>query len=187
MNDYIMNLFSRYLDKIFCKNEREFIDTKVIKDDINEINILVSQVKELNNNLNAVKKKKLEASLKINILKKTVDNINKEIEDKKHVIDEINSKVFQIKRKLNIYRDQINKTLKKQCIICMNDCQIPKGVLPCKHEFCYNCVNKWSTQKKICPICKKQFSNIKKETEYKIDKNNDINELKEILKIIDNL
>ena len=182
-----MNLFSRYLDKIFCKNEREFIDTKVIKDDINEIKILASQVKELNNNLNLIKKKKIEVSLKMRTIKKMIDEINKEIEDKEHVISEINSKVSQIKRKLNIYRDQIDKTLKKQCIICMNDCQIPKGVLPCKHEFCFNCVNKWSRQKKTCPICKKQFSIIKKETEYKIDKNNDINELKEILKLIDNL
>ena len=182
-----MNLFRRYFNSILCRNERDFINTKVIYDDIKELNVLVNQVKELNNNLNLIKKKKIEESLKIRAIKKKIDILNKEIEDNEHIISEINSKVFQIRRKINIYKDQINKTLNKECIICMDDCKVPKGILPCDHEFCFSCINKWSMLKKTCPICKRQFSDIKKEIEYKIDKNNDINELKEILKLIDNL
>ena len=187
MNNDIINIFTRYFNYLFCKNEKEFINTKVINDDIDELKNLNEQVKELNLNLNIIKKKKIGEFLKLRSIKKKINEINNDIEDKEHIINEINLKIIQINKKINIYRDQIINAIYKKCIICLDKCKIPKGILNCKHEFCFECLSKWSIQKKTCPICKMHFSKIKKETEHKIDKKNDVNELKELLKLIDSL
>ena len=36
-----------------------------------------------------------------------------------------------------------------------------KALLPCGHEFCKGCIDKWRKQNNSCPLCRKTFSNYK--------------------------
>jgi len=61
----------------------------------------------------------------------------------------------------NIIND-VHLKLKQYCPICLN---IKNNLFKpdsCNHTFCRNCLFKWSTQKKICPLCRKSFLSILK-------------------------
>jgi len=55
-----------------------------------------------------------------------------------------------------------------ECTICLDSIQI-QGVLDCcQHDFCYDCIIKWSSNSNTCPLCKKRFHNVtKKQVELK--------------------
>lgn len=36
------------------------------------------------------------------------------------------------------------------------------GVLSCRHKFCYNCIESWAKVCNTCPLCKKEFKEIKR-------------------------
>ena len=36
-----------------------------------------------------------------------------------------------------------------------------KALLPCGHEFCKRCIDKWRKQNNSCPLCRKTFTNYK--------------------------
>ena len=62
--------------------------------------------------------------------------------------------------------DLIKKSIgdtKKICAICFNYCCFQSRPNVCRHSFCYNCLKIWSRQKKICPLCRRVFSNIIKD------------------------
>ena len=44
------------------------------------------------------------------------------------------------------------------CPICLNKCINPSKPNSCGHIFCFMCINFWAKQKKICPICRRNFS-----------------------------
>ena len=46
------------------------------------------------------------------------------------------------------------------CPICLNICIFPCKSDKCSHAFCFRCLEIWSYSKKICPLCRKAFTNI---------------------------
>ena len=47
------------------------------------------------------------------------------------------------------------------CSICLGTFNYPKGILPCQHEFCYDCLRQWAATKNNCPVGRQPFSEIK--------------------------
>ena len=45
------------------------------------------------------------------------------------------------------------------CTICMGDVEDPK-TLGCGHSFCTPCIDNWSQQKPVCPMCGRIFGQI---------------------------
>ena len=47
-----------------------------------------------------------------------------------------------------------------KCVICLSEFQIgeQESTLPCLHFFHSNCIEKWITEKKWCPVCKYDIS-----------------------------
>ena len=46
------------------------------------------------------------------------------------------------------------------CLICLHICELPCKSNRCNHIFCFTCLNAWSLNKKICPMCRRAFSRI---------------------------
>jgi len=51
---------------------------------------------------------------------------------------------------------ELNEGLIKECIICLNQIKIDDTIviLPCKHYYHKECINKWFQKSKSCPICR---------------------------------
>jgi E3 ubiquitin-protein ligase CHFR len=50
-----------------------------------------------------------------------------------------------------------------ECTICLSliyDCAI---VLPCLHNFCASCISTWILESKVCPNCKQEYSDLRKD------------------------
>jgi len=65
------------------------------------------------------------------------------------------------------------------CVICQDEKGEKEiGIVPCNHEFHFECIQKWSNVKNDCPCCRKKFRKIiKKESEIEIEVK-DVNILK---------
>jgi predicted amidophosphoribosyltransferase len=37
-----------------------------------------------------------------------------------------------------------------------------KGILPCGHTYCHNCIIDWGKVNNHCPLCKKKFNHVLK-------------------------
>eukprot|EP00916_Digyalum_oweni_P012403 GHVL01020529.1.p1 GENE.GHVL01020529.1~~GHVL01020529.1.p1 ORF type:complete len:179 (-),score=20.74 GHVL01020529.1:1044-1580(-) len=47
------------------------------------------------------------------------------------------------------------------CIICMNDECTEKAILnKCRHQYCFDCIYKWSQTENTCPQCKATFTKL---------------------------
>nr|XP_020660706.1 E3 ubiquitin-protein ligase Topors-like [Pogona vitticeps] len=44
-----------------------------------------------------------------------------------------------------------------KCAICLERIQDMTYLNPCKHRFCFDCVQTWSKKKAVCPLCKQHF------------------------------
>lgn len=42
----------------------------------------------------------------------------------------------------------------KTCAICLDEINKERGVLQCKHEYCYDCIAEWTKSDNSCPLCK---------------------------------
>uniref|UniRef100_A0A8D2LML1 RING-type E3 ubiquitin transferase n=1 Tax=Varanus komodoensis TaxID=61221 RepID=A0A8D2LML1_VARKO len=40
------------------------------------------------------------------------------------------------------------------CAICLEGIQDKTYLNPCNHKFCFDCIQKWSRKKVLCPLCK---------------------------------
>lgn len=60
------------------------------------------------------------------------------------------------------------------CCICMckPDEQELATIDGCEHQFCFGCIDKWSTRENTCPLCKNRFSEI----EYVHKNDNEVNQ-----------
>jgi hypothetical protein len=43
------------------------------------------------------------------------------------------------------------------CTICLDEIKHKALIEKCNHEFCYDCLNKWSDKSSSCPLCKKDY------------------------------
>ena len=64
--------------------------------------------------------------------------------------------------------DKINKLFpklpvieKKDCVICLDTIKHECRELSCSHSFCVECIDKWLTINKKCPLCNKEVEDIK--------------------------
>lgn len=49
------------------------------------------------------------------------------------------------------------------CVICLNCIdEDDAGVLPCNHNFCFSCIERWSQTENTCPLCKVKFDNVER-------------------------
>lgn len=66
--------------------------------------------------------------------------------------------IFNIKVTLNnlspVYQEE-------KCPICYNFIRRKSRPNCCYHYFCRDCINQWSKFKKTCPLCRKNYINIK--------------------------
>ncbi|OMJ88709.1 hypothetical protein SteCoe_9250 [Stentor coeruleus] len=51
----------------------------------------------------------------------------------------------------------------KICGICLSEISVQGCVGSCCHEFCFECISKWSDIENKCPICKVRFLTITSE------------------------
>ncbi|OMJ78627.1 hypothetical protein SteCoe_21504 [Stentor coeruleus] len=51
----------------------------------------------------------------------------------------------------------------KTCGICLNEITIQGVINSCRHEFCFDCISKWSDIENKCPVCKVRFLTITSE------------------------
>ena len=72
--------------------------------------------------------------------------------------DDSNSELFELKKKLNIEREE-NKRIKEDhtCKICLNN-QQNHVIIPCGHLICSDCVKSLDQHQKKCPICRGRFT-----------------------------
>ena len=52
--------------------------------------------------------------------------------------------------------DSVIESPREHCPICM-DTITTAGVIGCGHEFCFDCIHRWSNTENSCPLCKKRF------------------------------
>lgn len=54
---------------------------------------------------------------------------------------------------MNKHKKHISK---KSCPICLENVKKEDIIIPnfCSHEFCFNCLIKWSTKNAYCPLCR---------------------------------
>eukprot|EP00753_Platysulcus_tardus_P008357 PLAT15916.1.p1 GENE.PLAT15916.1~~PLAT15916.1.p1 ORF type:complete len:437 (+),score=143.20 PLAT15916.1:137-1447(+) len=50
------------------------------------------------------------------------------------------------------------------CTICLDDVAGDAAELPCAHQFCYDCIRRWSQQSNSCPLCKRRFRRLRRMT-----------------------
>jgi hypothetical protein len=53
------------------------------------------------------------------------------------------------------------ETVRDECAICLGTVEKPGKIDSCIHEFCFDCILKWSNVTNKCPICAKKFKSIK--------------------------
>ena len=184
MNRNMMDLFNNYLSCIynfFYKNEE--IDIELINNIIKTTEPLISNYQELNQRLIKLSNDRKIKLQNFKNIKQSLISTEKKIKEQENILNNIHDEINNKKNKLKIYRDLIQKTISQNCVICMDQCTEKIGYLQCNHEFCFECINNWSNNKKTCPICNKKFSNIKTK---KIKKNNNT-QLKKLLNTLDEI
>lgn len=48
-----------------------------------------------------------------------------------------------------------------KCAICLGSIKIQGTINSCSHDFCFECIEKWSKTQNTCPLCIKRFNKIK--------------------------
>ena len=54
------------------------------------------------------------------------------------------------------YRNRGDLSIELMCLFCSDIYQEP-SILPCKHTFCYDCLQRWVREKTSCPLCRRKF------------------------------
>ncbi|NXK44103.1 TOPRS ligase, partial [Chauna torquata] len=50
--------------------------------------------------------------------------------------------------------------LDSRCPICLDTWDDSSYVMPCLHQFCFGCIQRWAESKPECPLCKRRVSSI---------------------------
>uniref|UniRef100_A0A8B9I6G3 RING-type E3 ubiquitin transferase n=1 Tax=Anser brachyrhynchus TaxID=132585 RepID=A0A8B9I6G3_9AVES len=57
-------------------------------------------------------------------------------------------------------RGSMATALDKRCPICLDTWSDAGYVLPCLHQFCFECIQRWAERKPKCPLCKGRVTSI---------------------------
>ncbi|KAJ3436458.1 hypothetical protein M0812_18516 [Anaeramoeba flamelloides] len=55
-----------------------------------------------------------------------------------------------------------SNTTQQNCCICLEKIKVRGRTSCCEHNFCFDCILKWSKIENVCPICRKSFINLYK-------------------------
>jgi len=84
-----------------------------------------------------------------------INNINNEIYDLYSELEDIT---------VGFTIEYINQNFPKKyilenykCVICLENIPLYYRKLPCSHKFCADCISKWLTINKKCPLCCKNL------------------------------
>lgn len=161
MIDLFNNYFSCIYNFFVIKEE---IDIDFINNLVKSTEPLITNYQNLNHKLIMLDNDKKIMLQNINNLKESLTFTENDIKQQEILINNLHIEISNKKNKIKIYKDLIQKTIFQNCVICMDQCQDKIGYLECNHEFCFECINDWSQNKKICPICNKKFSSIKQKS-----------------------
>lgn len=70
-------------------------------------------------------------------------------------------------------RGSMATALDKRCPICLDTWSNAGYVLPCLHQFCFECIQRWAERKPKCPLCKGRVTSIV----HSVQADNDFEEL----------
>lgn len=70
------------------------------------------------------------------------------------------------KKASTVQKPSNSVTDQESCSICLDELTKTKGKLPCGHEFCFSCIERWSKETNKCPLCKARFETIQKNTKH---------------------
>ena len=179
----MMDLFNTYFSCIYNFFNKVDIDFELIDSIIKTAEPLLNEYQKLNQKLIKLSNDKKNKLQNLENIKKSLTFTEKKIKEQEVILNDLYDEINNKKNKLKNYRDLIEKTMNQNCVICMDDCSNEIGYLNCNHEFCFECINNWSINKKICPICKKKFDIIK----IKKNKKNNNSQLKKLLNKLDEI
>uniref|UniRef100_A0A803YLZ7 RING-type E3 ubiquitin transferase n=1 Tax=Meleagris gallopavo TaxID=9103 RepID=A0A803YLZ7_MELGA len=58
--------------------------------------------------------------------------------------------------------------LDRRCPICLDTMDDASYVMPCLHQFCFGCIQRWAESRPTCPLCKcRKGSEVVKDLEHK--------------------
>uniref|UniRef100_A0A803YHW2 RING-type E3 ubiquitin transferase n=1 Tax=Meleagris gallopavo TaxID=9103 RepID=A0A803YHW2_MELGA len=47
--------------------------------------------------------------------------------------------------------------LDRRCPICLDTMDDASYVMPCLHQFCFGCIQRWAENRPTCPLCKRRM------------------------------
>ncbi|XP_031462910.1 uncharacterized protein LOC116237711 [Phasianus colchicus] len=50
--------------------------------------------------------------------------------------------------------------LDRRCPICLDTMNDASHVMPCLHQFCFGCIQRWAESRPTCPLCKRRVKSI---------------------------
>ena len=74
----------------------------------------------------------------------------------------LKKKILEDKRKNKGKESAAKSENEVACCICYGENIEDYGILDCKHEFCFDCIKSWSEAANNCPLCKRDFLEIKR-------------------------
>uniref|UniRef100_A0A669QN44 RING-type E3 ubiquitin transferase n=1 Tax=Phasianus colchicus TaxID=9054 RepID=A0A669QN44_PHACC len=54
--------------------------------------------------------------------------------------------------------DSMATELDRRCPICLDTMNDASHVMPCLHQFCFGCIQRWAESRPTCPLCKRRVN-----------------------------
>uniref|UniRef100_A0A803XYJ7 RING-type E3 ubiquitin transferase n=1 Tax=Meleagris gallopavo TaxID=9103 RepID=A0A803XYJ7_MELGA len=64
---------------------------------------------------------------------------------------------MEIREDDEIFLDSMATELDRRCPICLDTMDDASYVMPCLHQFCFGCIQRWAESRPTCPLCKRRM------------------------------